>query len=166
MLSATYSITDAKARLGQVYSYYGYSDDNAMVAAITIAFDEAKLLDLVPLIGDALYLTVQAKNKSGLTNLENYIYTGEIYLALSRFLDLRIRATMQSQGGQIDEIQVEGYRRRVEGTSGIEKVSLGFFMEGKRCLGLAGYPFGLRRGDTGFLPDRNRIPDIWSGLEV
>lgn len=163
MLSATNSITDAKARLGQTYDYYGYASDGLLVSDLTIAFDEAKLFDLLPHVGANQYDTIQAKDKVSLNTFETYIYSAEVYLALSRFLDFRSRAVQQSQAGTSDEIEVEGYKRKVDGslTAGLAGASKSFYLEGIRALGLAGYTtMRLQRGDTLFTQVRDFV---WSG---
>jgi len=151
MLSATNTIDDVKARLINPYSFYGFASDGAYETFLTSISVEVELLDMWPTVGEALYATIEAKDKTGLTTFETYIYWAEVF-----FIAYRLTKAIHSTESQA--VKGSGYSHSVgdvsestsgAGSSGMRTASSSYYKTANAFLIRAGYPVGqLTRGGT------------------
>ena len=119
MLSETNTIPDVLERLENVYSYYGYSNDDEFENALeTIAYD-VKLIVMYPKLGSTEYARIAALDKVGLSETEEYLYWAEVYSICYEFLKLRLRITGQLQTSADESLRVEGYEYKTGASSTI-----------------------------------------------
>lgn len=116
MLSATNSVADVKARIGNGYATYGYASDNAYTTAIQAALDDAKLLEILPRVSSTYYDTVALKDKVSLGLQETYLYNAEVCFAAVKFLSAYRTQSGQFSGGRGESITAEGYSRSTSGS--------------------------------------------------
>ncbi len=148
MLSATNSVLDVKAKLGNTYDYYGYASDGVFVTAITAALTQTALLDMYPHLTQSYYETIQAKDKVSLTLVETYLYEAEVAYAAWRFLrKYRSLDQSDSSGGSLS---VEGYSRGSgSGASGLDRAMFSLADEARGYMGCAGYKvMQVKRGGS------------------
>jgi len=164
MLSATYSVADVKTALVRPSAFYGYATDGDFTSAVTVALDQARLLNVLPAIGESLYASIQALNKSGLTLIQEYLYQAEVYFAASAFVSARADSLSQEFSGDSISESVDGVSRSVSGLSkgGFVTAGASYSRRGADFLALAGYGgIRLTRGDGPFAPSNaDRIRGI------
>ncbi len=132
MLSASYTISDVKARLVNPYSYYGYASDAPFTAALTTIAEDVKLLYFYPKIGQTQYDIIAALNKTGLTTWQIYLYWAEVWTICYMFLAARGAQTTQLQNNSNERLTVEGYTYQTSAGSGSSQGDLSYkFFKGK-----------------------------------
>lgn len=142
MLSATYTISDVKSRLGKEYSFYGYSDDYDFEVALTNINQDVMYIYLYPKIGSDEYTIMAAKDRTSLTETETYLYWAEIYATCYEFLKSKESSDGQLQYSNQESLKVEGYSYTSGtsyGTSPNDKSLNDFYSKMHRYFGLAGY---------------------------
>jgi hypothetical protein len=129
MLSASYTISDVKSRLSNVYSYYGYASDALFTAAIVNMANDVMVLYFYPKIGQTEYDRIALLNKTGLTTWETYLYWAEVWTICYNFLGTRAAQTTQLQTNSNERLTVEGYTYQTSAGSGASQgdVSYSFF---------------------------------------
>lgn len=156
MLSSTNTLNDVKTKLVKGYDYYGYSSVSGFNDAITNYNSEAELFDMIPVIGQAYYDSIKAKNKVGLTLIETYLYWAEIYFTCFRFVSFYAQIDNQSSMGKSESIKIEGYERTVSGgENGMDILASRYLDEARKSLAMAGYGANthqLKRGDSSLSP--------------
>lgn len=161
MLSATNSVTDVKTKLISTYADLGLASDNAYTTLITSVATEAKLLDIVPVIGTSTYGIIEAKDKVSLTTDEENVYWAEVCYIAYRLLKAVGQQQNQGDGGAGSSLQVEGYSRGGgSGFSGDGKGRAAAYLgnQARRHLAAAGYPaFAMTRGDSYLAEDPTRM---------
>jgi hypothetical protein len=154
MLSATNTITDIKAEIISDYAYYGYASDNAYESQLTRMVDDARLLDIIPVITQGLYDSIAVKDKVNLELKESYIYKAEIFFSIARFLKKESLRSNQSNTGGEEHISTEGYSRTIttsnSGSQGKTIMGESYEREANKCLAEAGYRkmLHLQRGNS------------------
>lgn len=86
MLSATHTLNDIKDRLTANPTDYGYETEDALSVALTRATEDARIQYMYPAIGDGRYQVIAAKDKQGLSKIEERIYWADVYFSLGMFL--------------------------------------------------------------------------------
>jgi hypothetical protein len=118
MLSVTYTVADVKTKLGNDYSFFGYSNDVVFSQALQSIAEDVVMIYFYPKIGSSAYATIAAKNKSGLLELELYLYWAEIYTICVEFLKSKSATEGQLQMNPSEMLSVEGYRYQTSGGNG------------------------------------------------
>lgn len=118
MLSASYTISDVKSRLMNVYSYYGYTSDALFTAAIVNVANDVMVLYFYPKIGQTEYDRIALLNRSGLSTWETYLYWAEVWTICYSFLGARAAQTTQLQTSSNERLTVEGYTYQISAGSG------------------------------------------------
>ena len=109
MLSETNTIPDVKERLENIYSYYGFANDDDFENSLEVVANDVKILLFWPKLGPAEYTRIQNKDKVDLLQTEEYLYWAEVYAICYDFLKFRIRVNGQLQNSADEYLSVEGY---------------------------------------------------------
>lgn len=166
MLSTTNSVTDVKARLENIYSYYGYTSQLQFTNAINTALEDAQYLKMFPVIGSDYYGDIQAKDKVGLDEIETYLYLAEVHYACVNFLNRRATSMSSSSSSSTkSRLKVEGYEYEEESGSSdgdssadMRSAIKEFNNKAVHYMTLAGYnPYQLKRGNSMFSDDRTDV---------
>jgi hypothetical protein len=118
MLSATYTVSDVKAKLVNSYDYFGYVSDAAYTAAIESTCEDVMRLYFYPRIGEDDYNTIAAKNRVGLTSYETSLYWAEVYTVAYQLLKWVESYQNQLMTSSSEALTVEGYSYKTSSGTG------------------------------------------------
>lgn len=153
MLSATYTVSDVKAKLRKGYAFYGYTDDAAFTSDIESTASDVYLLYFLPRIGETAYNNIADKDKVDLTVQETYFYWAEVYTICYLILQNLTSDENQLSLSGNESLRVEGYQYTVSSseTSGNDSSLSHYHGLMYRYWMLAGYNLnGLQRTCTIF----------------
>lgn len=154
MLSATYSVSDVKAKLRRGFAFYSFADDDAFTDAITEALSEVRFEIVYPRIGSDYYASVAALDKTGLSETQEQLYWAEVYFAAGRFLAGAHYYDTQELTGGSESVSIDGFSRSVTASTGStqygkQALSSHFRDRAETMMIYAGYARTLQRGDGG-----------------
>jgi len=111
------------------------SFEEALVKADVVAERDR----LVPKISQTTYDTIEALDKTGLTDIQTAVYWSSIYYTIAEFYLQMARDDKYSRHGQNEDRSDGKVTRQSEGMTGHEWAAVDYLNKAKQSLSLAGY---------------------------
>jgi len=125
-----------------------WTDFDTAVSGVNDSFEQAlskadvvaERERLVPRISQTTYDTIEALDKTGLTDVQDAIYWGSIYYTVAEFFLQMARDDKYSRHGQNEDRSDGKVTRQSAGMTGHEWAAVDYINKGNSSLSLAGYP--------------------------
>jgi hypothetical protein len=150
------TLTDVKEEL-EIYSYYDYETENDFDAALSYASLEAERL-MKWYISESYYDQLQAMNKVGLDQNQEYLYWAEVFIICYCFLSLHDRKELYKRKAAQESISQDGVTRSSSGPTGKAMAADLYLTKGLQNMNNAGYVTGIRVGRNIMSNDGNNYP--------